>query len=75
MFIIIAQIAKHNFTFVTSKTYQLQNSQTVNLDESPVSLIYEIFKMINIENTILSLIDNYNNHGFFDYYDNSSTNQ
>jgi len=46
VFIIIAQIAKHNFTFVTPKTYQLQNSQTVNLDESPVSLIYEIFKMI-----------------------------
>jgi len=75
VFIIIAQIAKHNFTFVTPKTYQLQNSQTVNLDESPVSLIYEIFKMIHIVNTILSLIDNYNNHWFFDYYDNSSTNK
>jgi len=38
IFILIEQIAKHSFTFVTSKTYQLQNSEIINLDESIVSL-------------------------------------
>ncbi|CAF1067872.1 unnamed protein product [Adineta steineri] len=28
------QVAKHNLTFVSSKTYQLQNSETINFDES-----------------------------------------
>ncbi|CAF4085300.1 unnamed protein product [Adineta steineri] len=28
------QVAKHNLTFVSSKTYQLQNSETINIDES-----------------------------------------
>ncbi|UJR28575.1 hypothetical protein I4U23_009808 [Adineta vaga] len=26
-------VAKHNFTFVSSRTYQLQNSETINLDQ------------------------------------------
>ncbi|CAF4463078.1 unnamed protein product [Rotaria socialis] len=28
------QVAKHNFTFVSTKTYQLQNSEAIDLDES-----------------------------------------
>lgn len=53
MFIIIDQVAKHNHTSITPRTYQVQNSETINnIDESTVSFIYVIFKIINIENII-----------------------
>ena len=48
-FITLEQISKHNFTFITSKTYQIQNPETINLDESIVSLIRQknIFRIID----------------------------
>jgi hypothetical protein len=47
MFVIIEQITKHNFTFVTSKTYQLQNSEIINLDQSNVSYALSIIIYTN----------------------------